>query len=47
MLFNPIEFAIILPVVFFLYWFLIDRNLRLQNALILIASYFFMDDGII
>lgn len=31
MLFNSIEFALFLPVVFFLYWFVFNRNLRLQN----------------
>jgi D-alanyl-lipoteichoic acid acyltransferase DltB (MBOAT superfamily) len=41
MLFNSIEFAIFLPIVFFLYWFVTNRNLKLQNALILAASYLF------
>lgn len=41
MLFNSFEFAIFLPVVFFLYWFVTNRNLKLQNALILVASYVF------
>lgn len=41
MLFNSIHFAIFLPVVFFLYWFATKRNLRLQNILLLVASYFF------
>lgn len=40
MLFNSIDFAIFLPVVFILYW-LLNKNLRLQNLLLLIASYFF------
>lgn len=41
MLFNSIEFAIFLPVVFILYWFIFNRNLRSQNALLIVASYFF------
>jgi D-alanyl-lipoteichoic acid acyltransferase DltB (MBOAT superfamily) len=41
MLFNSIEFAIFLPIVFVLYWFVTQRNLKLQNALILVASYIF------
>lgn len=41
MLFTSIDFAVFLPVVFLLYWFVIRRNIRLQNLLILIASYIF------
>jgi alginate O-acetyltransferase complex protein AlgI len=41
MLFNSINFALFLPVVFFLYWFVFKNNLRLQNILLLGASYFF------
>ena len=41
MLFNSIEFAVFLPVVFMLYWFVTNRNLKIQNLLLLIASYFF------
>lgn len=41
MLFNSIEFAIFLPIVFLLYWFVCNRNLRLQNLLIVIVSYIF------
>jgi alginate O-acetyltransferase complex protein AlgI len=41
MLFNSIEFGIFSLIVFLLYWFIINRNLRLQNVLLLIASYFF------
>jgi len=41
MQFNSLDFAIFLPIVFFLYWFVTQRNLRLQNALIVIASYTF------
>jgi alginate O-acetyltransferase complex protein AlgI len=41
MYFNSLSFAVFLPVVFVLYWFVTNRNLRLQNALLLVASYFF------
>ena len=41
MLFNSIDFAIFLPIVFFLYWFVTNKYLRLQNFLIVSASYFF------
>lgn len=40
MLFNSIDFAIFLPVVFLLYWF-VFKNLKLQNIFILFCSYFF------
>ena len=41
MLFNSIEFAVFLPIVFALYWFVTNKNLKIQNALLLIASYLF------
>jgi alginate O-acetyltransferase complex protein AlgI len=41
MLFNSINFAIFLPIMFTLYWFVTQKNLRLQNLLLLAASYFF------
>jgi len=41
MLFNTIDFALFLPLVFILYWFVTNRNLKLQNLLIVIASYVF------
>ena len=41
MLFNSIDFAIFLPIVFFLYWFVFNRNLKVQNFLIVVASYVF------
>lgn len=41
MLFNSIGFVIFLPVVFLLYWFLTNKNLKLQNILLLLSSYFF------
>lgn len=41
MLFNSINFAIFLPIVFVLYWFINNKSLKLQNILLLVASYFF------
>ena len=41
MLFNSIDFAIFLPIVFMLYWFVTYKNLKLQNLLIVISSYIF------
>lgn len=41
MLFNSIDFAIFLPIVFLLYWFVTKGNLKLQNTLLLLSSYFF------
>ncbi len=41
MLFNSIDFAIFLPIVFCLYWFVTNKNLKLQNFLLLVASYVF------
>ena len=41
MFFNSIDFAIFLPIVFLLYWFVFNKNLRLQNLFIVIASYVF------
>ncbi len=41
MLFNSIDFAIFLPIVFLLYWFVTNKNIKLQNSLIIVASYFF------
>ena len=41
MLFNSLDFAVFLPVVFVLYWFVTKQNLKLQNALIVSASYIF------
>jgi len=33
--------VLFLPIVFVLYWFVTQRNLRMQNALIVLASYVF------
>lgn len=41
MLFNSIDFTIFLPIVFILYWFVTNKNLKLQNFLIVAASYLF------
>lgn len=41
MFFNSIAFAIFLPIVFFLYWFVFNKNKSTQNALLIIASYYF------
>ncbi|MEE4115401.1 MAG: MBOAT family O-acyltransferase [Marinilabiliaceae bacterium] len=41
MLFNSLDFAIFLPIVFILYWFVANKNLKLQNLLVVGASYFF------
>ena len=48
MLFNSIQFALFLPIVFLLYWFVFDRfiskskhQLRLQNIFIVVSSYVF------
>ena len=39
MLFNSLDFAVFLPIVFALYWFVTNHNLKLQNALIVAMSY--------
>lgn len=41
MLFNSLSFAIFLPVVFILYWFIAGKKAGHQNSLLLIASYYF------
>lgn len=41
MLFNSIHFAIFLPIVFVLYWFVFGRNYKWQNNFLLISSYYF------
>ena len=41
MLFNSINFAIFLPIIFLLYWFATKGSLRFQNILLLASSYFF------
>lgn len=41
MLFDSFDFAVFLPLVFFGYWFIVRKNLKLQNLFILVASYTF------
>ena len=41
MLFNSLQFLVFFPTVFLLYWFIFNKNLRIQNALIVISSYYF------
>ncbi|MCD0471096.1 MBOAT family protein [Flavobacterium sp. JAS] len=41
MFFNSIAFAIFLPIVFFLYWFVFNKTKNTQNALLIVASYYF------
>ncbi len=41
MIFNTIDFAIFLPIIFILYWFLINKSILRQNLLITISSYVF------
>ena len=40
MLFNSLSFALFMPIVFILYWVL-DKHVRWQNRLLLVASYVF------
>ncbi|MBR4722997.1 MAG: MBOAT family protein [Muribaculaceae bacterium] len=41
MAFNSVIYALFLPVVFLLYWYVFARKLRIQNVFLLIASYAF------
>ena len=41
MLFNSLDFAVFLPIIFFLYWFIFNKSLNWQNVLLLLASYIF------
>ncbi len=41
MLFNSFEFALFLPIVFLLYWFVFKKNAITQNILLLLASIVF------
>jgi alginate O-acetyltransferase complex protein AlgI len=41
MLFNSIEFLVFLVIVFSIYWFVLKNNTRLQNIMLLGASYVF------
>ena len=41
MLFNSLAYAVFLPVVFLLHWFVFSRNVKGQNLFIVVASYLF------
>ena len=41
MLFNSPAYAVFLPIVFLLHWFVFNKNLKLQNLFIVLASFFF------
>ncbi|MFQ6601638.1 MBOAT family O-acyltransferase [Flavobacterium sp. C3NV] len=41
MFFNSLAFAIFLPIVFFLYWFVFNKTKSTQNTLLIVASYYF------
>ena len=41
MLFNSLEYFIFLPIMFALYWFVLNKSLKFQNFLVLAGSYFF------
>lgn len=41
MYFNSLDFAIFLPIVFILYWFVVSKHIKAQNILLIIASYIF------
>lgn len=41
MMFNSIAFAVFLPVVFIIYWYLAPRRRSAQNMVLLLASYLF------
>lgn len=41
MFFNSISFALFLPIVFLLYWFVFNKSKTTQNLLLIIASYYF------
>jgi len=39
--FTTLEYCIFISTIFLLYWFILKRNIRQQNVLILIGSYIF------
>jgi alginate O-acetyltransferase complex protein AlgI len=41
MFFNSLAFAVFLPIVFLLYWFVFNKTKSAQNALLIVASYYF------
>ncbi len=41
MLFNSFDFAVFLPIVYLLYWFIFNKNVTLRNIFLLVSSYIF------
>ena len=41
MLFNSLDFAIFLPIIFLIYWKILRKKIKSQNSLILVSSYIF------
>ncbi|ANW95606.1 acyltransferase [Wenyingzhuangia fucanilytica] len=41
MLFNSLDFAVFLPIIFILYWFVLNKSLKHQNILLVLSSYLF------
>ncbi|MEY4834274.1 MAG: hypothetical protein RI980_389 [Bacteroidota bacterium] len=41
MFFNSLHFAVFLPIIFILYWYVFNKNKSWQNSLLIIASYYF------
>ncbi|WP_420385210.1 MBOAT family O-acyltransferase [Roseivirga sp.] len=41
MLFDSLEFAVFLPIVFAVYWYLSNKSVKLHNAFLILASYIF------
>jgi D-alanyl-lipoteichoic acid acyltransferase DltB (MBOAT superfamily) len=41
MFFNSLSFALFLPIVFILYWFIFNKNKTTQNAVLILVSYYF------
>lgn len=41
MLFNSFEFALFLPIVFILYWFVFNKSVKVQNIFLLVCGYVF------
>ena len=41
MFFNSLDFAIFLPIVFLLYWFMPNKSKTSQNYILILASYYF------
>ncbi|MFV7236101.1 MBOAT family O-acyltransferase [Flavobacterium sp. ZB4R12] len=41
MFFNSLSFAVFLPIVFLLYWFVFNKTKSAQNAILIVASYYF------